>query len=80
MSLYLTYTVITCIERLDVKLTDRKFTGDLHRLSYKPLDMPEARQEIYMVGMYADDAMLLLSNVSEACGVAEPLRDERLCG
>ena len=45
-----------------------------------PLDMPEARHEIYMVGMYVDDAMLLLSNVSEACGVAEPLRDVRLCG
>ncbi|KOX74832.1 hypothetical protein WN51_14324 [Melipona quadrifasciata] len=28
--------------------------------------------------IYVDDVMLLLNNVSEACGVADPLREERL--
>lgn len=47
-------------------------------LLYKPLNVKITRRKFYMVGIYVDDAMLLLNNVSEACGVAEPLREERL--
>lgn len=47
-------------------------------LLYKPLNITKIGREIYIVGIYVDDVMLLLNNVSEACGVADPLREERL--
>lgn len=31
-----------------------------------------------MVGIYVDEVILFLNNVSEACDVADPLREERL--